>query len=146
MLFVTLLKYFFMRYLSFCLLIVTVLLSASCNDKDKTRKSVLGSWNCNEFPEITTPRDYMVNIERNNYLPNDTNQYFIRNFFNLGHDDQNIVYFEQLTDTTLIIHTQITESGVWVNGTGKITGIYERIEWEYSINKTYKENVRAVYY
>jgi hypothetical protein len=129
------------------LIVIGVLTLGGCQ-KDNSHTSVLGGWNCQEFTEISATRTYSVMIERNTNMPTSTNEFAIRNFYRLGNGDDNLVYFRQVNDTLLIIPLQTTATGTSINnGTGKIIGQYERIEWEYTVTSAFgQEKCLATYY
>jgi hypothetical protein len=75
------------------LLALFLVVFSSCSKND-TRTSILGSWNCDEYSEIGQHK-YQVNIVRNYYSPNDTNEYIINNFHNLGIAEEAEVFVQE---------------------------------------------------
>lgn len=130
----------------FGILAVVLMLFIGC-DKDKDRTSLLGGWNCEEFPEQTLPRNYQVSIMRNPYIQNKTNEYIINNFYNLGNSQNSEVYFYQDTvSKQLIIKSQIVQ-GYSIYGTGTVAYDFSRINWEYHVSSgVVDEKVIANYY
>ncbi|HAZ03363.1 MAG TPA: hypothetical protein DEH15_07530 [Marinilabiliales bacterium] len=127
------------------LMLLLIGFTISACDKDKTHSSLLGSWKCDEYPEISLPSTFQVNIVRNSALSSDSSQYVIYNFNNLGFDEEHAVYIKQeSTDEVVITGTNIV--GISVVGSGTIAADYSSIEWEYTVNKDFKEDIRATYY
>lgn len=132
------------KYLVILLLSVVLILQA-CN-KDENHSSLLGSWNCEELPEISTPANYQVNITRNNLLPDDSNQYVIYNFNQLGFEEERGVYFQQNQDGSLLI-TGTEIIGISITGNGTVANDFSKIEWTYKVDKGGpNENIIATYY
>lgn len=116
----------------------------SCNKKTE-HTSLLGSWTCEEWPELTTPSTYQVSITRD-YTSKDSNQYIITNFYKLGLDQQVEVHFYESKTGELVINQQ-SVGNITVYGTGTYSADYSKIEWEYYVNSgDINEKVKATYY
>ena len=115
----------------------------SC-DKKNEHTSLMGSWTCDEWPEVSSPSTYQVSIRRNGALK-DTNQYLISNFRQLGLDPQYEVSFYVSEPGKLIINQQ-TVGNIYVSGTGTYEPDYSKIEWEYTVNGNIIESFKATYY
>ena len=127
------------------LLILFVTLSMQSCKKDESRTSIQGSWNCDEFSDIEQ-RIYQVSIIRNHYLPNDSNEYIINNFYNLGITESSEVYVREVKSGELKI-TGTAAIGYSFIGTGVISDNFSRIEWTYQVNDGINNpNIRANYY
>lgn len=116
-------------------------------EKDDTRTSLLGSWHCEEIPEQSFPSNYQVNIIRNPYLSQATNEYVINNFYKLGNSQSAEVYFYQDTISgDLIINQQVVQDYI-ISGTGIVSDDFSEIRWEYFVSSGIgDEKVRARYY
>lgn len=114
------------------LLVVFIILLSSCN-KDEDRKSVLGAWNCEEFSDFGQ-RNYQINIFRNKYLPDATNEYVINNFHDLGFTESTEVWVREEESGILTITKSPSNSQIYFIGTGIIADEFSRIEWEYIVN------------
>jgi len=131
-----------MRYLAFLLVVLFTL--NSCNKKND-HSSLLGSWTCEEWPEITSPSTYQVSILRD-YASKDSNQYIISNFYKLGLDQQFEVHFYEAKNGDLIIYQQ-TVGSISVIGAGTYSPDFSKIEWDYEVNTgSLNEKVKANYY
>lgn len=113
-------------------------------DKKKDKKSVLGSWNCQEQSDIRPIRKYQVNIVRD---PVKKEFYKIYNFHNLGQGENDFVLCKENTDGNLIID-DYSVGGISVRkGLGIIEKDFSAITWTYSFTgKSAIENVKAKYY
>lgn len=129
------------------LIILGGLFFSSCDDDSNKHTSLLGSWNCEEFPEQTYPRNYQVNITRNPYIANVTNEYIINNFYNLGNNQNTEVYFHQDEETgELILRDQVVNN-IAITGRGTVSTDFSLIKWEYYISSgVIEEKVLANYY
>lgn len=131
------------------ILFIGVLLAffMGCKEEEE-RTSILGGWNCEEFGETTQPRVYQVNIIRNNYLPNATNEYIINNFNNRGISDNDEVYVRFNEEAGELIITGTAHVGVYYNGKGIVADDYSTIEWEYYVSdgSGVQQNFVATYY
>lgn len=128
----------------FWMLLLIVFTITAC-EKDQTHSSLLGSWKCDEYPEISLPSTFQVNILRNNVLSGDTNQFIIYNFNNLGFDENHAVYIRQESVNKVVI-TGTNIGGISITGLGTIAADYSSIEWEYTVIKDFREEIRATYY
>lgn len=116
----------------------------SC-DKDNTHSGLLGTWKCDEYPEISLPRSYQVNIMRNTSFPDDSSQFVIYNFNNLGFDEEQAVFITQESETKVNI-TGTNFINLSITGSGTIASDFSSIEWEYVVNQDGREEFRATYY
>lgn len=122
---------------------ILLALSTAC-DKEKEKKSVLGSWNCQEQSDKRPIRKYQVNIVRD---PVQKDFYKIYNFHNLGQGENDFVLCKENSDGNLIINDYSTGS-IYVNkGVGIVEKDFSAITWTYSfIGNSFKEDVKAKYY
>lgn len=134
-----------MKYNVLFLFIVLAMLS-SC-EKDNKHTSLIGVWNCQEYPEQTAPRTFQVSISRNNFMPDKDNQYKISNFYQMGNSEDAEVYFYQDTLTNELIILPQTVKGTTFHGTGIVEEDFSKIEWVYYANSgRINEKVVATYY
>lgn len=119
---------------------------SACED-DEPRTSVLGVWNCDEYSEQGTRRNYQVTIANYEF---DTNFYKMYNFHNLGDSEHNIVICEIDNDGNLIIENQLVNSGMYqiTDGKGIVADDLSRIKWTYYFtgSSVTNEYVTATYY
>lgn len=133
-----------MRYNVLFLFVVVALISC---EKENKHTSLLGVWNCQEFPEQTAPRTYQVSISRNNFMSDASNQYKISNFYQLGNAEDAEVYFYQDSLTDELIIMPQTVRGTTFHGKGTVTEDFSEINWEYYANSgNINEKVIATYY
>lgn len=113
-------------------------------DKKKEKKSVLGSWNCQEQSDIRPIRKYQVNIVRD---PVQKEFYKIYNFHSLGQGENDFVLCKENTDGNLIIDDYSTGSVSVRKGLGIVEKDFSAITWTYTFSgKSAIENVKAKYY
>jgi len=134
-----------MRYnILFFLLLITTFISC---EKDNKHTSLLGVWNCQEFPEQTSPRTYQVSISRNTFLVDESNEYKISNFYQMGNSEDAEVYFYQDTISLELIIRPQTVRGTTFHGKGTVAVDFSEINWEYYANSgSVNEKVIATYY
>lgn len=127
-------------------LAILAMLFIGC-DKNEERTSLLGYWNCEEFPEQTLPRTYSVGILRNPYISGVTNEYMINNFYSMGNSEAAQVYFYQDTISgDLIIKPQIIMDNS-IYGLGTVNEDFSKIDWVYYVSSgSVNEKVVAYYY
>ncbi len=105
---------------------------ASCN-KDKSRTTILGSWNCEEYAEPGSQRIYQVNIERNKAIPDSTNEYKVLNFHNYGFGETTEVYIRE-TQKGILLITGSPMTNVEITGEGIVANDFKSIKWNYKVN------------
>lgn len=113
------------------LLFTIVLLLSSCK-KDENKESILGAWNCEELSDFGQ-RNYQVNITRNKYFPNESNEYVIFNFNNIGFSEDTEVYVRE-EEAGILTITGSSALHVYFIGSGIISDDFSRIEWDYIVN------------
>ncbi len=84
-----------------------------------------GAYACQENSAYMGYREYIVEIDK---VKNRTGQYIISNFHNRG--DSEFVYATLKNDSVFIDHQVI--SGLFVDGSGRINGEFNRIELNYT--------------
>lgn len=125
------------------LLLAFTLVIAACNKKDKTRDSVLGSWNCEHFSDISQPQTYQASITRSPIIDS---LYVVSNFHNFGWNEENEVYFTIDENGDLIIESvYLVNQSIVVSGKGIVAEDYSQINWSYTINNGTLEHVEAIY-
>lgn len=125
---------------------ILLLMFSACNDK-KEKKSVVGSWNCEEHSDKNPSRTYQVNIVRD---PVRKNFYKIYNFHKLGQNEDDAVLCEENPTNGELIIKDFNVKGMFfiTEGKGIVAKDFSNIMWTYSFTNSsgLKNDVKAKYY
>jgi hypothetical protein len=108
------------------LLLVPILLAASCEEKQATTyTTVEGLYVCNERSAHAGVHNYFVEIDK---VSTQQNLYIIDNFHNAGENE--FIYAELVADT-LVINNQGFGNFLSVSGKGAVSGNFKSVEFSY---------------
>ncbi|MCU0407674.1 MAG: hypothetical protein MUD02_01885 [Bacteroidales bacterium] len=121
-------------------MLLSVLLSVSCESDMVTYTSIEGSWRCEEYNPYTGNSIYTVDIDRSK---NDTSVYLISNFHNLDFEE---FAYSRKDGLELNIPDQVIESVRIKSGKGDIADDFTEIVLVYEISDgQYDGRVEAKY-